>query len=108
MCDIITIVDSKNCVLSSRWLHRIEKMQRSRNELYLRVGRPGAPLDNGSELSRRRAVEHCVIRHNEIMPKNDGGVIPYPPSSDDIEQAISARTGLAMFGPNGPNSIETS
>jgi len=75
-------------------------MQRALDQLYLRVNRPGAAAGNDDDVAHRSAVAHCILKHDLVVPKNDGAPA-YVPSASDIDEALSARTGLAMLFRHG-------
>jgi hypothetical protein len=87
---------------------RIDTIEKSVNEIYKRVQRPGpegGPA-NDNDLIRKEAADFCVLRHNVTVPKSDGNVI-YLPSPAEIDNAITARTALASLWRLGdPNRLD--
>jgi len=76
---------------------RLDAVEKSINELYLRTNRPGPDRGGVADIERKSAVEFCVLKHELDVPKADGQA-PYTPSSAEVENA--ANTG----DPNGPGS----
>jgi len=75
---------------------QIRAVEASVNDLYRKVGRPGAEIgDDGDE--RTSAIGLCQI-HKETVTEDDVHTANYVPSSTEIQTALLARKGLkALF-----------
>src|SRR5262249_41990616 len=87
---------------------RVDTIEKSVNEIYRRVQRPGA--DNSGTDSgdvRKEASDFCVLRRHITVPKSDGGNVIYTPSSAEIDDAMTARTALTnLWRLADPNRLE--
>src|SRR5262249_28808654 len=79
----------------SRTNERIDTLERSVNNLMVKVQRPGAEATGASDndLIRKDAHELCILKHQLTVPKNDG-MSTYSPSPSEIDEATAYRCGL--------------
>jgi HK97 family phage major capsid protein len=77
---------------------QIRAIEESVNDLYRKVGRPGAEWSAGDEAAERKsAVELCRIQKN-LVAEGDVHTADYTPSSAEVQTALLARKGLkALF-----------
>jgi HK97 family phage major capsid protein len=71
------------------------------DDLYRKVGRPGADHHNDNSLIRKDAAGLCHIKHNWLTPKNDGVATAYEPTASEIDEAISATKALRNYFRHG-------
>jgi hypothetical protein len=74
----VTVADARNA-------KRLDLIEESVNELYLRQNRPGGAVDDDATFERKSATEMCLMRYADHLPKQDGTTKEYVPSSSEIE-----------------------
>lgn len=88
---------SRNIELGdARTDQRLDAIEKSIDDLYLKTGRPGGyggGRDN-ADFARKDAAGLCVVTHNLTVPQNHGHRAEYTPSSAEIDEALTARKGL--------------
>ena len=73
---------------------RIEAVEKSVNELYLKANRPGFGGDRDGDVERKDAAQLCRIKHDLATPKNDGLSGEYVPSSSEVDEAMLANKAM--------------
>ena len=69
----------------SRTNERIDTLERSVNNLMVKVQRPGADNSAAGDIEiRKQAADFCVLRRNVTVPKADGSASSYTPSPAEI------------------------
>jgi len=59
---------------------RIDQIEKSVNELFKKVSRPGFSAErDDDDLARKDATQLCIIKHALVVPKNDGNTAEYVP-----------------------------
>ncbi|HEY2526649.1 MAG TPA: hypothetical protein VGJ20_01675 [Xanthobacteraceae bacterium] len=70
---------------------RLDQIEKSVNELYLKSGRPGAEWRCYDDIERKDAIELCAIRHFDRSPKADAITTKsYEPGGAEIDEAMAA------------------
>jgi hypothetical protein len=85
----ITQADANNA-------RRLESIEGSINDLYRKVGRPGA--EGGRDdvtFERKDATEMCKSRHANTVKKVEE--VDYSPSGAEVDEAIAAQRGLKAY-----------
>src|SRR5262249_24141325 len=74
---------------------RLDAVEKSVNELFRRIGRPGAFTDMSYGDARKSAIELCKARRSLTQPKINAGVSDnYNPAEDEIALAPTYRGAL--------------
>lgn len=76
----------------------LDEVRSSVNDLYRRLGRPGASAGGFDSDERADAVAMCQLRHTEQQPRVTGlATKEYVPSSAEIDEAIIARKAYRSY-----------
>jgi len=75
---------------------RLDSVEKSVNQLFLKTSRPGPDSGGDFGFERKEAVEFCKSRHHALT-HNKAEEFEYSPSSGEIDLAINARRGLKAF-----------
>lgn len=78
----------------NRFTKRFEAIESSINNLYLKTSRPGRERVSDDADERKDAHDLCIIKHDLQQPKNDGTQPGYEPSSQEIDDALTARKAM--------------
>lgn len=85
--------------------NRLEGFEGSINELYKKVGRPGAEVSDNDAKERAAARELLEIKHELKIPKKDPDH-PFKPTEDEIKTAMIYRKALpAMMATTDHNTL---
>jgi len=76
---------------------QLESMAANIDELYRKVGRPGAEWTASDDevAERKDAIEMCRARHSTKVAKHED--TEYTPPSSEVEEAICAQRGLTQY-----------
>jgi len=88
---------SANIANGDSWINkRVDQIEKSLNEIYRKVNRPGAERTDDEEVAERKeAIGLCRTRRALTVPKFDAGVSDnYEPSAAEIDDGLRARRGI--------------
>ena len=64
---------------------RIDQIEKSINELFKKVSRPGFSAERDDHnLARKDATQLCIIKHALVVPKNPGNTAEYVPLNSTL------------------------
>lgn len=78
----------------SKFTKRFEAIESSINSLYLKTCRPGRERGFEDTDERKDARNLCIVKHDLQVPKVDGTQPAYEPSSEEIDDALTARKAM--------------
>jgi HK97 family phage major capsid protein len=71
---------------------RLGDVETAVNDIFKRLGRPGADrYDGASDLVRKDAIQMCIDRHSWEHQKHEGRRLEYTPKGEEIDEAMCAQ-----------------
>jgi HK97 family phage major capsid protein len=86
----------------AKMAQRFAEIEKSVNDLFVRVGRPGGGESLGgyagdAGLERKDAIGLCLTKHMLAVPKVDGVQPEYVPTSGEIDEALTAKKAISKL-----------
>jgi len=91
-----------------RTASRFDEVERSVNELFKRIGRPGSVTERDDDADERKsAADLCILKHDLQQPKVDVAAAEYAPSSNEIDEAVRANRAMkALWRHADPGKLD--